>query len=132
MKSTRGSQIISSDYEDDVYAFFMHCYHLKDWIKNDASVKSRMPNLGTDVEQFIKESEAYGSHTGAPASQETGAGAAARRRRQGKSRLVQGGGTRLIPDCASPASNVHCTLLISSRAADYGRAEVPVGMKGQR
>src|SRR5262249_40856587 len=41
-----------------VYAFFMHCYHLKDWIKNDASVKSRMPNLGTDLEQFINESEA--------------------------------------------------------------------------
>ena len=49
---------VSSDYEDDVYAFFMHCYHLKDWIKNDAPVKSRMPNLGTDVEQFINESEA--------------------------------------------------------------------------
>ena len=49
---------ISSDYEDEVYAFFMYCYHLKDWIKNDSSVKSRMPNIGTDVEQFINESEA--------------------------------------------------------------------------
>ena len=49
---------VSSDYEDDVYAFFMHCYHLRDWIKNDASVRSRMPNLGTDVAQFINESEA--------------------------------------------------------------------------
>jgi hypothetical protein len=51
---------VSSDYEDDVYAFFMRCYHLKDWIKNDASVKTRMPNIGTDVEQFTNESEALG------------------------------------------------------------------------
>src|SRR5262249_28177280 len=49
---------ISSDYEDDVYAFFLHCYHLKDWVKNDTSVKSRMPNIGPDVERFINESEA--------------------------------------------------------------------------
>ena len=56
--NSRLADKVSSDYEDDVYAFFMHCYHLKDWIKNDASVKSRMPNLGTDVEQFINESEA--------------------------------------------------------------------------
>ena len=48
----------SSDYEDDVYAFFMHCYHLKDWIKNDPSVRTQMPNIGTDVERFINESEA--------------------------------------------------------------------------
>lgn len=25
----------SSNYDDDVYAFFQNCYHLKDWIKND-------------------------------------------------------------------------------------------------
>jgi hypothetical protein len=56
--NSRLADKVSSDYEDDVYAFFMHCYHLRDWIKNDASVKSRMPNLGTDVEQFINESEA--------------------------------------------------------------------------
>jgi hypothetical protein len=49
---------ISSDYEDDIYAFFMHCNHLKDWIKNDRSVKARMPNIGADVERFINESEA--------------------------------------------------------------------------
>jgi hypothetical protein len=49
---------ISSDYEDDIYAFFMHCYHLKDWVKNDTSVKTRMPNIGADVERFINESEA--------------------------------------------------------------------------
>ena len=49
---------ISSDYEDNIYAFFMHCYHLKDWIKNDHSVESRMPNIGTDVDHFVNESEA--------------------------------------------------------------------------
>ena len=49
---------VSADYEDGVYAFFMHCYHLKDWVKNDSDVKSRMPNIDTDVEQFINESEA--------------------------------------------------------------------------
>jgi hypothetical protein len=56
--NSRLADKVSSDYEDDVYAFFMHCYHLKDWIKNDPSVKARMPNIGTDVEQFINESEA--------------------------------------------------------------------------
>ncbi len=25
----------SSNYEDEVYAFFQNCYHLKDWIKHD-------------------------------------------------------------------------------------------------
>jgi len=49
---------ISSDYEDDIYAFFMQCYHLKDWIKNDTSVKTRTPDIGTDVEQFVNGSEA--------------------------------------------------------------------------
>ncbi len=56
--NSRLADKVSSDYEDDVYAFFMHCYHLKDWIKHDPSVKTRMPNMGTDVEQFINESEA--------------------------------------------------------------------------
>jgi len=49
---------ISADYEDDVYAFFMHCYHLKDWVKNDSDVKAQMPNIDTDVEHFINQSEA--------------------------------------------------------------------------
>jgi hypothetical protein len=49
---------ITSDYEDNIYAFFLHCYHLKDWVKNDISVKSRVPNISTDVERFINESEA--------------------------------------------------------------------------
>ena len=48
---------VPSDYEDDIYAFFMHCYHLKDWVKTDKSVKTTKPNIGSDVERFIHESE---------------------------------------------------------------------------
>jgi hypothetical protein len=45
---------ISSDhYHDEVYAFFINCYHLKDWIKNDDTVK--LPKK--DVEGFIKKHE---------------------------------------------------------------------------
>ena len=41
---------LSSDYyQDEVYAFFINCYHLKDWIKNDSSVGS----AGANVEDFI-------------------------------------------------------------------------------
>jgi len=36
-------------YEDDMYAFFMNCYHLKDWIKNDPTSES----LANKVEGFI-------------------------------------------------------------------------------
>jgi hypothetical protein len=56
-RETLGDKI-PADYEDDVYAFFMHCYHLKDWLKNDSSVKVRMPNIATDVEQFTERSAA--------------------------------------------------------------------------
>jgi hypothetical protein len=35
-------------YEDEFYAFFLNCYHLKDWIKNDESIISK-----GDVEDFI-------------------------------------------------------------------------------
>lgn len=30
----------SEFYEDELYAFFMNCYHLKDWIINDPSTSS--------------------------------------------------------------------------------------------
>jgi len=35
----------SDFYQDNVYAFFMNCYHLKDWIKNDPSVASVVDNI---------------------------------------------------------------------------------------
>ena len=41
----------SSYFYDEVYAFFQNCYHLKDWIKNDDTVK--LPK--EDVEDFIKQ-----------------------------------------------------------------------------
>jgi hypothetical protein len=40
----------SADYEDDFYSFFVNCYQLKDWIKNDVSI-----TLKKDVEQYINE-----------------------------------------------------------------------------
>jgi hypothetical protein len=40
----------SSDcYQDEVYAFFLNCYHLKDWIKNDANAGA----AANDVERFV-------------------------------------------------------------------------------
>jgi hypothetical protein len=44
----------SNFYQDDVFAFFLNCYHLKDWIKNDPSA-GRMSNL---VEDYINKCEA--------------------------------------------------------------------------
>lgn len=28
----------STEYDDDLWSFFQHCWHLKDWIKNDPSI----------------------------------------------------------------------------------------------
>lgn len=43
----------SDFYQDDVYAFFQNCYHLKDWIKNDGSVGA----AADKVEEFINKNE---------------------------------------------------------------------------
>ena len=42
-----------SYFYDEVYAFFINCYHLKDWIKNDDTVKLS----SKDVEGFIDKNE---------------------------------------------------------------------------
>jgi len=42
----------SDFYQDEVYAFFMNCYHLKDWIKHDPT----HPSLAGNVESFITDS----------------------------------------------------------------------------
>ena len=39
----------SDFYQDDVYAFFLNCYHLKDWIRHDPSAGA----LSSKVEAFI-------------------------------------------------------------------------------
>lgn len=39
----------SEYYQDEVYAFFLNCYHLKDWIKNDSAAAS----VAVRVEQYI-------------------------------------------------------------------------------
>ena len=39
----------SDFYQDDVYAFFMNCYHLKDWVRNDPDAAT----LSGKVEDFI-------------------------------------------------------------------------------
>jgi len=45
----------SSDYsEDEIYAFFINCYHLKDWIKNDDAVSIEGKEK---LEKFIKGSD---------------------------------------------------------------------------
>lgn len=46
----------SECYVDEVHAFFMSCYHLKDWIKNDAPSDLK-PRARRDVEGFIDSSE---------------------------------------------------------------------------
>jgi len=42
-------------YQDEVYAFFINCYHLKDWIINEKSVKNK--NKKQKLEDFINNNE---------------------------------------------------------------------------
>lgn len=43
----------SENYDDEVFVFFLNCYHLKDWIKNDGAAGLAAQN---DVENFINSS----------------------------------------------------------------------------
>jgi len=43
----------SDNYQDEVYAFFLNCYHLKDWIKNDKNVGT----AAAKVEDFVDNNE---------------------------------------------------------------------------
>lgn len=45
----------SDNYQDEVYAFFLNCYHLKDWIKNDENVE--ITEKEKKVEEFITNTE---------------------------------------------------------------------------
>lgn len=44
-------------YQDEVYAFFLNCYHLKDWIEKDDSVG---PEAKRKVSKFIGTNEDLG------------------------------------------------------------------------
>lgn len=39
-------------YEDEMYALFQNCYHLKDWLKNDPNIRHLLPNIENLVEDF--------------------------------------------------------------------------------
>ena len=43
----------SDYYQDEIYAFFINCYHLKDWLVNDLppNIKKR------DIESFVGKSK---------------------------------------------------------------------------
>jgi hypothetical protein len=43
----------TENYLDEIYAFFMNCYHLKNWIRNDGSVP---PAVQQTVESHINSS----------------------------------------------------------------------------
>lgn len=47
----------SDFYEDDVYAFFFNCYHLKDWLINDSTLPETVRDA---VENYINESPTLG------------------------------------------------------------------------
>jgi hypothetical protein len=48
-RGVQGNTGITGDHcEDEFYSFFMHCYHLKDWLKNDASFRK-----ASQVESYI-------------------------------------------------------------------------------
>jgi len=49
----RQHNLPSEYYQDEVYAFFLNCYHLKDWIKNDGSVGA----AAAKAEEFINNSK---------------------------------------------------------------------------
>ncbi|MDP2949924.1 MAG: hypothetical protein Q8P22_10350 [Chloroflexota bacterium] len=49
----RPHDVPSDNYLDEIYAFFMNCYHLKDWIKHDGTV---VPTAQRAVEPYINSS----------------------------------------------------------------------------
>lgn len=53
MDEGRAYSIHSENYQDEIYTFFMNCYHLKDWLKRD--LKFRAHN---EVEDYVKLNEA--------------------------------------------------------------------------
>jgi len=49
----RPKKVLDYDYADDVSnIFFIYCYHLKDWLRNDDSIKIK----SKDIEAFVSSS----------------------------------------------------------------------------
>jgi hypothetical protein len=46
----RAHDLASDNYVDDIYAFFLNCYHLKDWIKHDGAVPATVQQ---GVESYV-------------------------------------------------------------------------------
>src|SRR5262245_54487075 len=44
----RPHDVASDNYLDEIYAFFLNCYHLKDWIKCDSAVPVKDPQAVED------------------------------------------------------------------------------------
>ena len=44
----------STEYDDDLWSFFLNCYHLKDWIRNDPEVEEEIRG---GVEEFVSGNE---------------------------------------------------------------------------
>ena len=43
----------TDDDQDDLWSFFQHCWHLKDWLMNDLTVPERIRNsVESEVEQY--------------------------------------------------------------------------------
>jgi hypothetical protein len=40
---------------DDVYSFFIHCYHIKDWLKNDSDYNK---HSNKEIETYINQTQA--------------------------------------------------------------------------
>lgn len=51
----RAHEMDSDNYVDEIYAFFLNCFHLKDWLKEDSSVP---PAARGQVEQWLKDNRA--------------------------------------------------------------------------
>ncbi len=53
INETKKHDMPTDYYQDEVYAFFINCYHLKDWLKNDLYCHVG----GEEIEEFVTNSE---------------------------------------------------------------------------
>jgi hypothetical protein len=55
LKNGRPHDFESENYIDEIYAFFVNAYHVKDWIKNDHELQKSVRDV---VEQYINDTKA--------------------------------------------------------------------------